>query len=461
MAPRLPIADHGAVLEGLLLSPSELMDRSWEPDVSLADFFHLRLRPSIYFLQRCLVGEEGLEGEAIQIPPEEMVVIRRHMVAAMGMIRLLARARFDGVNVLERAIRANVGASSGVAATAAKYFVPGESCNMFSIMQHLVNRVDFEYWWAPALDLSKSLVIDFWLLVQTSARRPGGCVEYPEFDTVGNLDADGLRSSSIASILVPITCVFASHPTMRRISDEILEPLLRHAIQIREAVTFCYHWKGETEKLVLRKRIRDYLELACQDLAAARRFPVPHAASLRMVIRAASSYGFTGNDDPLVAAVLQGKLASLCQYSIMLQERVVEQIVKGEENGEDDPGMPLYADACVVRSVADAWQIDPRIESELQNAQFRNLDYREYVSEREAHITYVQDFIRPYAEMIWLCIPAGSHCASQLPVGRVKFLSAHNISLITAAALLLTIAKEHAILMGSSLWAPPPRTKLG
>ncbi|KAJ7441228.1 hypothetical protein FB451DRAFT_1191110 [Mycena latifolia] len=413
MAPRLQIADHSAVLDELLLKPTELMDRTWEPDVPLADFFHTRLRPSIYFLQRCLVGDEGLEGEAIDIPPEEMVIIHRHMVAAMGTIRLLARAWFDGVNALKRAIRANVAPSSGVADAAAKYFILGESCNMFSIVQHLMNRVDFEYWWAPALDTCKSLVIDFWLLAQNNARRPGGCTEYPEFDGSGILDADGLRSSPIARILIPITSVrrlpyyFSPGPIVpvgridtgckvhgfydgidgecrigvveSRIvsfrgdvagyiggSEVLVRP--SHEVRLRDirrSLGSSVHnssdgWRsgrisplelrfpcpaagireptdheagygrnprassssgrpnsGGFLLLLLEGRDREAcpsatdprLFVQCHDLVSARRLPVPRISSLRMVMRAASSYGFAGNEDPLVAAALQGKLA--------------------------------------------------------------------------------------------------------------------------------------------------------
>lgn len=76
MPPRAWLANYRHYLERLLLSVEELSDPHWEPDTSIDVFLQARVRPAVYFLQRCTVGEGGLQGPSVDIPSSEREELR-------------------------------------------------------------------------------------------------------------------------------------------------------------------------------------------------------------------------------------------------------------------------------------------------------------------------------------------------------------------------------------------------
>jgi len=55
---------------------------------------------------------------------------------------------------------------------------------------------------------------------------------------------------------------FAEHPFMKRISREVLEPMLQIYLRIREDFSWAADTKTEAEKVFLRQQLRAYLELS-------------------------------------------------------------------------------------------------------------------------------------------------------------------------------------------------------
>lgn len=51
--------------------------------------------------------------------------------------------------------------------------------------------------------------------------------------------------------------------------------------------------------------------------------PVPRTTWLQVVLRADAAYGFDGDSEPLTAAILRGKMASLYEYSLSLRKDAV------------------------------------------------------------------------------------------------------------------------------------------
>jgi hypothetical protein len=76
MPPRAWLANYRHYLERLLLSVEELSDPHWEPDTSIDVFLQARVCPAVYFLQRCAVGEGGLQGAPVDIPASEKEELR-------------------------------------------------------------------------------------------------------------------------------------------------------------------------------------------------------------------------------------------------------------------------------------------------------------------------------------------------------------------------------------------------
>jgi hypothetical protein len=79
------LANYCHYLERLLLSVEQLSDPHWEPDTSIDVFLQARVRPAVYFLQRCAVGKAPgntanhliLEGTYVSYIPPKMR--RKHL----------------------------------------------------------------------------------------------------------------------------------------------------------------------------------------------------------------------------------------------------------------------------------------------------------------------------------------------------------------------------------------------
>jgi hypothetical protein len=91
MPPRAWLANYHHYLERLLLSVEELSDPHWEPDTSIDVFLQARVRPAVYFLQRCAVGEGGLQGPPADIPSSEKEELRLLALRLAGtVVRLIS-----------------------------------------------------------------------------------------------------------------------------------------------------------------------------------------------------------------------------------------------------------------------------------------------------------------------------------------------------------------------------------
>lgn len=80
------LASYRHFLSDLLLTDDELLNPGWEPSVSLEVFFQLRLRPAVYFLQRCLCDERGVSGPAPRIPAAEKAELKDWLFRLLGTI---------------------------------------------------------------------------------------------------------------------------------------------------------------------------------------------------------------------------------------------------------------------------------------------------------------------------------------------------------------------------------------
>ncbi|KAJ6495723.1 hypothetical protein C8R47DRAFT_1213203 [Mycena vitilis] len=124
------LASYRHFLSDLLLTDDELLNPGWEPSVSLEVFFQLRLRPAVYFLQRCLCDEGGVSGPAPRIPAAEKAELKDWL------FRLLGRSFIHGrLSALGRGTPASRVVSS------TKYKVPGVAANMFALTMMLVSRL--------------------------------------------------------------------------------------------------------------------------------------------------------------------------------------------------------------------------------------------------------------------------------------------------------------------------------
>ncbi|KAJ7076697.1 hypothetical protein C8R44DRAFT_896531 [Mycena epipterygia] len=89
------------------------------------------------------------------------------------------------------------------------------------------------------------------------------------------------------------------------------------------------------------------------------------------------------------------------------------------------PIAPVSGNVCTVRSVAERVRIPAILLSELNLAHSFCKDPYEYISSKLAHVGYVQDILRPYAEIIFACIPTTVLFVDQLPLGRHEEIMSH------------------------------------
>ncbi|KAJ7852561.1 hypothetical protein B0H13DRAFT_1904560 [Mycena leptocephala] len=365
MPPRAWLANYRHYLERLL-SVEELSDPHWEPDTSIDVFLQARVRLAVYFLQRCAVGEGGLQGPPADIPPSEKEELRLLALRLAGTVRFLSRVRVyrglvDSAPSLPLLLQDTPGLSLE------NYRVPGCAANMMSIIMVLLGRLcDAEGRDRQALLICSPILQEFRATAMAAARQDHMDTEYPQFHRNGQLrelfyEIDLFRPLNRMPPSAPKTGVrvcdeflncdfptvgqmvdFAHHPFMARVSRGILEPLYQFFLRIREDFTWSPETKTKGEKRVMRQRVRDYLEMAGRlsdyvirhhDLAEAKHIPTPRVAWLQVVMRADSVYGFEGDDNQLLRVILRGKIASLLQYSERLRQHAVDRIVEKDDEG--------------------------------------------------------------------------------------------------------------------------------
>ena len=80
------------------------------------------------------------------------------------------------------------------------------------------------------------------------------------------------------------------------------------------------------------------LVIKFDELAEESRLPVPRFGRLQWIARADSVYGFEGDDNPLTAAILRGKLAALQLYAMQSVDRAVARTVAEDDARREKRG---------------------------------------------------------------------------------------------------------------------------
>ncbi|KAJ7653358.1 hypothetical protein DFH06DRAFT_1317117 [Mycena polygramma] len=80
------LAQYRHFFEGLLLEDEELFDPSFQPSESLEEFLRTRIRPAVYFLQRCTVETGSYHGAHSRIPRPEKEQLRLIMLRLVDTI---------------------------------------------------------------------------------------------------------------------------------------------------------------------------------------------------------------------------------------------------------------------------------------------------------------------------------------------------------------------------------------
>ncbi|KAJ7814475.1 hypothetical protein B0H13DRAFT_1924823 [Mycena leptocephala] len=362
MPPRAWLANYRHYLEKLLLSVEELSDPHWEPDTSVDVFLQARVRPAVYFLQRCAVGEGGLQGPPVDIPSSEKEELCLLALRLAGTIRFLSRVRVyrglvETVPTLPLLLQDTPGLSLE------NYRVPGCATNMMAIIMVLLGRLcDVGDRDRQALSICLPILQVFRATAVAAARRDHTDTEYPQFHRNGLLQELFYEIDLVPEEVTLKVSPFESHASRysqnrcsrsrrvpqlrlphRRADGGLRSPPFHGASTPRNPRTSVpvlpshlrgFTWSPETktkgEKRVMRQRVRDYLEMAGRlsdyvirhhDLAEANRIPTPRVAWLQVVMRADSVYGFEGTtinsfgdiegQDRLPAAIFR----TLCQHA--------------------------------------------------------------------------------------------------------------------------------------------------
>lgn len=81
------IADYRSIIQTLLLTRDELLDQTWVPSITLADFLRYRVRPCVYFLQTCLLKEGSPEEADVRVLfATEYEELQFHMLTLLGTV---------------------------------------------------------------------------------------------------------------------------------------------------------------------------------------------------------------------------------------------------------------------------------------------------------------------------------------------------------------------------------------
>ncbi|KAJ7127195.1 hypothetical protein C8R44DRAFT_733820 [Mycena epipterygia] len=194
--PMLTCVQVGAyrlILSHLTLSHEQLLDRSYQPDVPLSDYFRRRIHPCVYFLQRCLTGSAGSEGPVLDLPPSELEEIQFHLVILLGTIRLLGRARFWAL----RRVRSSNRGAAAVLEDVKFYTVPSHACEMFAILLRLIVMSWLEQEHPIPVAVARPIVLDFLLTANAIVTVTQGPRDFPEYN------ADGLLGKVAGAFVFP------------------------------------------------------------------------------------------------------------------------------------------------------------------------------------------------------------------------------------------------------------------
>ncbi|KAJ7814189.1 hypothetical protein B0H13DRAFT_2381916 [Mycena leptocephala] len=187
MPPWAWLANYRHYLERLLLSVEELSDPHWEPDTSIDVFLQARVRPAVYFLQRCAVGEGRLQGPLVDIPSSEKEELRLLALRLAGTVRFLSRVRvYRGL--VDTALTLPLLLQDAPGISLENYRVLGCAANMMSIIMVLLGRLcDVEDRDRQALSICSPILQEFCATAVATARLDHTDTEYPQFHRNGLL----------------------------------------------------------------------------------------------------------------------------------------------------------------------------------------------------------------------------------------------------------------------------------
>ncbi|KAJ7678246.1 hypothetical protein DFH06DRAFT_1121745 [Mycena polygramma] len=488
------LAQYRHYFSGLLMDDAQLLDHRYCPPVSLEELFRTKIRPAVYFLQKCTVDTGTFRGPPCYIHPSEKAQLRLLMIRLVGTVRVLGRCR-----ILQRTIPLHPSlpfrellSPAEVAAKEEHFRIPGCSANMFIIILSLLARLA-----DPAVDdqlvsIIRPCVTEMHLDAIADYRIVGGETEYHEYWKDGTLrplyheiDLIPEESSSYAFFLrdeflnceypsVEEITAYAKHPFMAKLSCDILEPMNHYLSCIRAEFCPPEESKVPWKKRAMRERLSDMV-IEYRELAEGHRIPVPRVSFLREVMRAESVYGFQGDEDMILRSILRGKLASLHRYSDKLRERAYNQIYwsAGRAKSGTRDGSRAYSRKSSVsedgemtekfirssphllwvmsyypnnspRSISRLVDIGPLLRSELQFFAASVIEIDEFQDSQFAHLRYVTEHLRPFGAVIDACIPSSVSSSSNMPAGRVAELAPFVMRYMERVALLYSMALRYS-----------------
>ncbi|KAJ6465232.1 hypothetical protein C8R47DRAFT_1235984 [Mycena vitilis] len=477
------LAQYRHYFASLLMEEAQLLDRYYCPPVPLEELFRTKIRPAVYFLQKCSVEEGTYRGPLCRIHPSEKAQLRLLMIRLVGTVRVLGRSR-----ILRRSIPLHASlpfrellSPDEIAAKEEHFRIPGCSANMFVIILSLLRRLADPDVDDQLVSIMRPCIIEMHLDAMSDYRAVGGETEYHEYWKDGTLRplfheidlipedssdygevfekcSPSLSATTIMSSLSPSFCdspprselfvlrdeflnceypsmeeitAYAKHPFMAKVSHDILEPMNHYLSCIREDFCPPEESKVPWKKRAMRCRIRDYLDHAerlsdmvieYRELAEGHRIPVPRVSFLREVMRAESVYGFQGDEDMVLRSILRGKLASLHRYSDKLRERAYNQIYwsAGRAKSGKRDGSRAYSRGSSASEDGEMTEIGPMLRSELQFFAASVVEVEEFLDSKYAHLRYVTEHLRPFGAVIDACIPSSVSSASSMPAGRCQ-----------------------------------------
>ncbi|KAJ7066863.1 hypothetical protein B0H15DRAFT_807551 [Mycena belliarum] len=246
---------------------------------------------------------------------------------------------------------------------------------------------------------------------------------------------------------------FSCLPFIRRLVAEQLEPMLQYYVRIREQLVKSLKARPETDRNMTRQWLRSYMEHAgnlsdviirYKDLADARRIPTPPIPWLQIIMRAEQKFGFAGDEEPIPRANAVDQ---------MFIGDGTMKIAEIEFSGRDPinstarrlviPRRTMFPPLVLARSRKSV-AFDQTILARLSYAAEIRREAIEYSHAKDGVIAYIVQVLRPFAELIHVCIPSNALSVDQLPFGTYEQLRRFVVEFITQAGIVYDIAVEHA-----------------